>query len=105
MDQSTKEAGKTMAIISYITWIGLLIAFIMNNDKQNSFAKFHIGQSIRVAILGIANYALAWVLPSSLGFITNIISLLVIVLWILGIVNAINLKETPLPVIGTIGDK
>jgi len=105
MDQSTKEAGKTMAIISYITWIGLLIAYIMNNEKKNPFAQFHIEQSLRIAILGVANYALGWILPAGLGIITTIISLLVIVLWILGIVNAINLKETPLPVIGTIGAK
>tara|TARA_R110002051_G_scaffold236232_1_gene297463 strand:- start:5502 stop:5819 length:318 start_codon:yes stop_codon:yes gene_type:complete len=105
MDQNTKEEGKTIAIISYITWIGLLIAFIMNNDKKNSFAQFHIGQSVRVAILGIANYTLGWILPSGLGMITYVISIFVIVLWVLGIVNAINLKETPLPVIGTIGEK
>ncbi len=103
MDQTTKEEGKTMAIVSYITWIGLLIAFIMNNEKKNPFTQFHIGQSVRVAILGIGNMVVGWILPSSLSFVTMIISLLVLVLWILGIVNAINLKEEPLPVIGKIG--
>jgi hypothetical protein len=36
MTEETKlvvQEGKTIAIISYITWIGLLIAFIMNNEK------------------------------------------------------------------------
>ena len=103
MDQQTKEAGKTMAIIAYITWIGLLIAFIMNNDKKNEFAAFHIGQSLRVAILGFANVILGQFLPSGLGIISTVISLGVLVLWILGLVNAINLKEEPLPIIGTIG--
>lgn len=103
MDQKTKEDGKTMAIIAYITIIGLLIAFIMNNDKQNEFAKFHIGQSVRVAILGVANYVLGMILPFSLGFITSIIGLGILVLWVLGVINAINLSEKPLPVIGTIG--
>ncbi len=103
MEQETKEAGKTMAIISYITWIGLLIAFIANNDKKNEFTAFHIGQSVRVAILGIANVALGWFLPSGLSIISSIISLGVLVLWILGVINAINLKEEPLPIIGTIG--
>ncbi|MGB5273329.1 MAG: hypothetical protein WBN39_04680 [Flavobacteriaceae bacterium] len=103
MDQQTKEAGKTMAIVCYITWIGLLIAFIVNNDKKNEFTAFHIGQSLRVAILGIANYVLGMFLPSGVGMVTTVISILVLVLWIMGIVNAINLKEQPLPVIGTIG--
>jgi len=103
MEQSVKEEGKTMAIIAYITIIGLLIAFIMNNSKNNEFAKFHIGQSVRVAILGLANYVLGMFLPSGLWFISSIISLGVLVFWILGIVNAINLKDEPLPVIGTLG--
>ena len=34
MDQKTISEGKTMALISYITVIGLLIAFIVNNDKK-----------------------------------------------------------------------
>ncbi len=105
MEQSVKEEGKTIAIIAYITIIGLLIAFIMNNSKNNEFAKFHIGQSVRVAILGVANYVLGMLLPSGLWFISSIISLGIFVFWILGIVNAINLKDEPLPIIGTIGDK
>jgi len=103
MSQQTKEDGKTIAIIAYITIIGLIIAFIMNSSKNNSFAKFHIGQSFRIAILGIANSILGAMLPSSLSLVTTIIGLGVLVLWILGLVNAINLKEEPVPIIGTIG--
>ncbi len=103
MDQQTKEEGKTMAIISYITIIGLLIAFIMNNDKKNEFAKFHIGQSVRIAILGVANYVISMFLPAGLSIISSIIALGILVFIILGIINAINLKDKPLPVIGTIG--
>ncbi len=103
MDQQTKEEGKTMAIISYITIIGLIIAFIMNNDKKNEFAKFHIGQSLRISILAVANSVIGMFLPSGLSIISTIISIAVLVFWILGLVNAINLKDKPVPVIGTIG--
>ncbi len=103
MDQQTKEDGKTIAIIGYITVIGLLIAFLMNNDKKNEFAKFHIGQAVRVAILGIANMVLSQILPFSLGIITTVVGLGVLALAIMGIINAVNLSEKPLPVIGTIG--
>ncbi len=58
MGQDTVEHGKTMAAISYITLIGLLIAFLVNNEKKNSFVKFHIGQSLRVWIFGIVIYIL-----------------------------------------------
>lgn len=103
MNQQTKEDGRTIAIIAYITIIGLIIAFIMNNSKNNAFAKFHIGQSFRIAILGIANSVLGAMLPSSLSIVSTIIGLGVLVLWILGLINAINLKEEPVPIIGKIG--
>ena len=50
MNNQTVQEGKTVAIISYITWIGTLIAFIMNNDKRNSFAAFRIRQMIGLSI-------------------------------------------------------
>lgn len=103
MDQQTIEDGKTMAVVSYITIIGLLIAFLVNNDKRNAFTAYHIGQSVRVYILGIANIMLSFVLPASLGFITSLIGLGVLVLAVLGIVNAVNGKAVPLPIIGTLG--
>ncbi len=103
MEQTTIDEGKTIAIISYITIIGLIIAYILNNTKNNAFAKFHIGQSARIVVLAFANMLLGWVLPSSLGLITTIVSIGIFVLIILGIVNAVNGKTTPLPVIGTIG--
>ena len=45
---------KTAAIISYYWWIGLLIAFIMNNNKRSGFTSFHIRQSIGLSIISFA---------------------------------------------------
>ncbi len=103
MNQTTIDEGKTIAIISYITVIGLIIAYILNNSKNNAFAQFHIGQSVRIVVLAFANSLLGWVLPFSLSIITTIIGIGIFVFIILGIVNAVNGKTTPLPVIGTIG--
>ena len=50
MENHTVYEGKTMAIISYFWWIGLIIAFIMNNNKKNTFASFHIRQMIGHAV-------------------------------------------------------
>lgn len=103
MDQQTISEGKTMAVVSYITLIGLLIAFLVNNGKNNAFTAYHIGQSVRVYLLGVANIVLTYILPVTLGFITNLIGLGVLVLAVLGIVNAANGKAVPLPLIGTLG--
>lgn len=103
MDPQTIQEGKTMAVVSYITVIGLLIAYLVNSGKRNTFTSFHIGQSVRVVLLGLANYVLSFLLPASLGFIISLISIGVLVLAILGIVNAANGKAVPLPVIGNLG--
>ncbi len=104
MDQQTKEEGKTMAIISYITLIGTLIAFIMNNDKKNEFAKFHIGQALRAGIAGILISVIGTILVMVTGI--GIFSILGYAGWIfliLGIMNAAGLKVAKLPIIGSIG--
>lgn len=50
----TVNEGKNIAIIAYITLIGLIIAFVMNTDKKNEFAKYHITQSLGLALTGLA---------------------------------------------------
>lgn len=105
MDQSTKEAGKTMAIVSYIFLIGLAIAYFTNQgDKKNEFVSFHIGQSLRVWILSIALFIVLRILMSvtGIGFLVYL-SYIPYVLAILGAVNAMNLKEEKIPIIGSIG--
>lgn len=88
--KSTDE-GKTIAIISYLTWIGLIIAFVMNSEKKNEFAKFHIRQAL---LLFLA--ALLVGIPI-LGWIWGI---LIFVLWIMGLVSAVNGEQKEVPVLG-----
>jgi uncharacterized membrane protein len=103
MNQSIKEAGKTMAIVSYITIIGLAIAYFTNQgDKRNEFVNFHIGQSLRVWTLSILISILIYLTKVS---ILEYLSYIPWILAALGIINAMNLKEEKLPVIGTIGEK
>ncbi len=100
MDQNTIKEGKTEAIISYIFVIGLIIAYFMNMNKKNEFANFHIGQSFRVWLLSIALSIALRVMD--VGFL-SILGWAPMVLAILGLMNAINEKAEPLPIIGNIG--
>ncbi len=104
MDQSTIEEGKTMAIISYITLIGTLIAFIMNNGKQNEFAKFHIGQALRAWLAGIVIGIIAGILIGITGIgLLGYLRYAGMVLAIMGLLNAINGKVEKIPLVGDIG--
>ncbi|MCM4166188.1 Magnetosome protein MmsF [Arenibacter antarcticus] len=104
MDQNTINEGKTMAIVSYIFVIGLLIAFIVNSNKKNAFVQFHIEQSLRVWILSIALSILLFGLSMIGVAFLGILKWVPLVFAVLGIINANNGKVEKLPVIGTIGE-
>jgi uncharacterized membrane protein len=98
-NNTTVNEGKTIAIIAYITLIGLIIAFVMNNDKKNSFANYHIKQSLGLALTGLA-LGLIGMIPI-LGWIINFLGIFMLLfMWIMGLVNAINGQEKPVPIFG-----
>ena len=96
-NQTVKE-GKTMAIISYITVIGTLIAFIMNQNKHNYFASFHIRQALGIFILWlIVNFIQRY---SDFGWLNTVLGIGVFVLWIFGLLGAIQGEEKRIPLFG-----
>ena len=98
MENTTVNEGKTIAIISYITFIGTIIAFIMNNDKKNSFASFHIRQMIGIILLGIIISVISRM--ANLGMIGTVISFIPVVLWVIGFIGVLQGEEKRVPVLG-----
>lgn len=94
--------NKTLSIISYITIIGWLVAYFVGKDNADSLLKYHLKQSFALFIVtlvfSVALNIIANIFPF-LGFL-SIISLAIWILAILGIINAINENEKPIPVIG-----
>ncbi|MGJ8745744.1 DUF4870 domain-containing protein [Polaribacter sp.] len=98
MENQTVNEGKTMAIISYITIIGTIIAYFMNNSKKNSFVNFHIRQMIGIFLLSMVNkYLIYDLLGSKAGWIVGI---LIFILWIIGFIGAVKGEENRIPVVG-----
>jgi len=97
MQNNTVKEGKTMAIISYFWWVGLVIAFIMNNPKKNAFASFHIRQMIGLLVLNLVAGLIYRYVGSSVGYILN---LGVFVLWVIGLIGAFNGEEKEVPLFG-----
>jgi len=99
VETSTENEGKTTAIIAYITLIGLIIAFVMNNDKKDPFAAYHIKQSLGLGLTGLAMGAIG-IIPI-IGWLINIIGIFVLLfMWIMCLVNALNNKQKPAPILG-----
>ena len=99
MNKETIEAGKSIAITSYILGIGVFIAMSMNAENKNPFATFHIRQGLGLTLTFI-----------SLGLIiSNFDSLLISfpmwifisILWSYGIFTAIKGETKPMPLLGT----
>lgn len=96
---TVNEEAKKIAIIAYITIIGLIIAYIMNNEKKFQFARYHIRQSLGLGLTILALWIIG-IIPI-LGWIISIVGFLVILyMWIMGLMNAINDNEKPIPFIG-----
>jgi uncharacterized membrane protein len=98
MNTGTVQEGKTIAIISYITIIGLIIAFIMNQNKKNYFASFHIRQAAGIAALELVISMLTRYM--NLGMIGTILGLGALALSIIGIIGAVQGQEKLIPLLG-----
>lgn len=77
---------KTAKIVSYLTWIGLLIVFLNGDVKNDEGVKQHMNQSLICVI--------ACIIP------LGITQLAALIFMIMGIVKAVNDDDTPLPLIG-----
>ena len=97
MENYTVKQGKTFAIVAYLWWIGLIIAFIVNMNRRNEFTSFHIRQAFGLNIASIAAGLVSEYISGTVGWI---LGAFVFVLWILGILYAIQEKEKTVPVIG-----
>lgn len=93
------QDNKSIAIIAYITWIGLLVAFIMNKDKQDPFVKFHIRQNLGLFVIGILSGLLNFI-PTVGAMISYVVFAILFVLWIIGLLGAFSGKTNPIPVVG-----
>lgn len=99
MENQTVNEGKTAAIISYLWWIGFIIAFFMNNSKRNSFTSFHIRQSLGINLLSLASGVVSSYISGTLGMV---IGLGAFVFWIIALIGAAQGEEKRVPLLGDV---
>jgi len=94
---------KVTGIVSYITIIGWIIAFLAG-DKEG--AKFHLNQSLVLFVVNLVNSLIVsrilGLIPLVGGIVSFVISIALMLCWILGLVYAIKEEEKELPFIGAI---
>lgn len=91
------EDNKWYGVLAYIIFFLPLIAC-----KDSEFGKYHANQGLDLLLLSIALNIVGAFIPILGWFIWAIGNVLVIVLFIIGILHAINGEMKPLPVIGEV---
>ena len=92
--------SRTVAIVSYITWIGWLVAFLIR-DKSDQFVAHHLNQALLINLLKIAG-GLCAMLPRIGDSISTVVGIAAFILIIIGIYRAAHWRTDPLPIIGEI---
>lgn len=93
---------KATGIVAYLTWIGLLVAYLAG-DREG--AKFHLNQALVLWIVQIVCNLVLGILVyfvPLLAIVNGVVSIVLFVFWILGLVHAIKEEEKELPLIGQI---
>ncbi len=95
-DASDVEKNKGIAALAYlIFFLPLLTA------KDSAYAKYHANQGLVLLLLGIAVSIVGSIIPFLGWFlILPVGGIFTVVLFVMGIVNAMNGKCKPLPLIG-----
>lgn len=80
--------AKTTSIVAYITWVGLLVAYLAG-DKEG--AKFHLNQALVIFL-----FSLLSIIPC-VGWIWAVF---MVVCWVMGLIAAVKQEEKEVPLIG-----
>ncbi|MFT3846138.1 MAG: hypothetical protein QM725_13870 [Lacibacter sp.] len=96
---------KTTSWVSYLWWIGWIISFVTSNstNPKPPLIVFHLRQSFGLLII----QAVLWILNMMMLFsfsgwywLNMILSIGLLILWILGLISAVQGEEKPVPLLG-----
>jgi len=103
---TSNSENKIFAILSYlpfpISLVGIII--IITQKKDDRYAVFHAKQGIVLLVAWVISGVL-WGIPGLNIIAGPIVNLALFIVMIIGIINAANGEEKPLPVLGQFADK
>jgi uncharacterized membrane protein len=107
------KPDSTVAVISYLTFIGFIVALIMFAQPQykTALSAFHLRQNLGILVFGVVASIAMMILGAILIFIpllgpllSSLLFLCLSIGWfvlsILGLIAAVNGEQKPVPVIG-----
>jgi len=88
------QMATLVSVISYFTLIGWVVAMVIYDKHKSSLASFHLRQSLGLIITGA--------LLSFIPLVGWLLTIGVVIAWFVGIISAIQGKETQVPLLGSI---
>ncbi len=88
MDSNAKLVG----VLSYVTFIGWIIAIILHSNNRSDFGAFHLRQSLGLFLTGLI---LGWI-----PVIGWLLWMVVIAFLVIGLVYAVQEEMKPVPLVG-----
>ena len=95
-----KGKNTGMAVVAYI----IFFIPLLTDAKNDPFVKYHVKQGLVLFICSVIVWFVARVIPVLGWAIAPLLNLAILVLAIIGIINAVNGAEKPLPLIGQFSD-
>ena len=94
---------RTVAIVSYLTLIGFIVAALMHSSRKTELGAFHLRQTLGLLLtffaVMICQFILAFI--PVIGWICAfLLWVALLVLWVIGLIAAIKGEMKPIPVIG-----
>lgn len=94
------QSSRIWAVVSYITWIGWLIAYL-KRDKGDALVRRHLNQAFILNVIASAAGLLGRI-GGIFRTIYFVVDLAVLVMIVIGIIHASRGSDEPLPIIGNI---
>lgn len=88
------------SVLSYVTWIGFAASFVLH-DRGDHMVEHHLNQALVINILETIGTILMR-RRGLTGMAGNIIDVICLILFLMGIFRAAKMSDEPLPLIGDI---
>jgi len=94
---------RTVAILTYLTLIGFIVAIVIHSNKKTALGAFHLRQGLGLVVtaiaLGVGGFLLMFI-PIIGGLAVMAAWLAFLVMWLMGLIAAVNGQQKPMPILG-----
>ncbi|HEV7839269.1 MAG TPA: DUF4870 domain-containing protein [Gemmatimonadaceae bacterium] len=94
---------RTVAILSYLTVFGFIIAVVLNSSRKTQLGAFHLRQALGLFLTAIVFYPVTifLVFIPILGWLAIFVGWMTLLIFaVMGFINAVTGKTTPVPIVG-----